>query len=121
MSRRCLVVIGLCGVSGTFLPPLRGSGSTLLPPPFFLSCKLQPCMLLPPPISLAYSFNLACLLCLVPGRPASPGHALPPSISLATSFNLVCWLASLVPKPSLSPAPLAPASPSRQPSFLPAP
>src|SRR5437588_11176224 len=49
-----------------------------------------------------------------------PGHALPPPISLATSFNLVCLLASPVPQPSVSPAPLAPASPFRPAEVRPA-
>src|SRR5437868_2981561 len=74
---------------------------------------------LPPPFSLAASFNLACWLSPVPGRLAPPGPALPTSISLATSFNLVCFLAPLLPQRSVSPAPLAPARRFRPSAVLP--
>src|SRR2546421_5312966 len=48
--------------SSTGPPPVRGEKAWSPRHPLFLSCKLQPYMLPPTPLSLVYSFNLACLL-----------------------------------------------------------
>src|SRR5438045_3851507 len=43
--------------------------------------------LLPPPISLAYSFNLACLLSQMPRWTASPATTSPPTAFLSSKLH----------------------------------